>query len=100
VNSRDSQAGKLFEYLATGKPVLALTPLDGEVAGLLERTRAGWVRDASDRDGIRDLLVNLHEQLQRGDGRKLTNPDWTEIRRYERPQLVRQFVEAAGWRVS
>ena len=42
VNDPTAHAGKLFDYLASGKPILALTPPDGEIARILQKTRTGW----------------------------------------------------------
>ena len=40
-----THAGKLFDYLATGKPILALTPPEGEIARIIRETGSGWVID-------------------------------------------------------
>src|SRR5262249_41329571 len=43
--------GKTYEYLRSGRPILALTA-EGAVADLLRRTGGSWVVDPSDTDGI------------------------------------------------
>lgn len=48
VDSPTAHAGKLFEYLATGKPILALTPPHGEVARMIRETASGWSSDPKD----------------------------------------------------
>jgi glycosyltransferase involved in cell wall biosynthesis len=84
-----SLPGKLFEYLATGKPIIAISPLDGEVAGILRRTGAGRCVAPDDRQGIRKLLLDVyHRQHQGSDG---FQPDWNEIQRFERPRLAGEF---------
>ena len=35
--------GKLFEYLAVGRPVLAIAPSDSASADVIAETRAGWL---------------------------------------------------------
>ncbi len=37
--------GKFFEYLATGRPILAIGPTDGDVATILKETGAGEIVD-------------------------------------------------------
>lgn len=48
--------GKLFEYLATGRPILAVTEPSGECGRLLSRVGGGIVVAPSDRDGLHRVL--------------------------------------------
>jgi glycosyltransferase involved in cell wall biosynthesis len=43
--------GKTFEYLKTGRPILALTS-EGAVATLLRRTGGAWIVDPNDQPGV------------------------------------------------
>jgi glycosyltransferase involved in cell wall biosynthesis len=53
-------SGKVFEYLAAGRPILAAVPRDGEAAALVRETGAGMVVAPDDVDGMRDALRELH----------------------------------------
>lgn len=53
--------GKLFEYLAARKPILALTE-DGVAAQLVRRTNAGVVVPPHDVKAIKQAIVALYEQ--------------------------------------
>ena len=53
-------SGKVFEYLAAGRPILAVVPPDGAAADLVGETNAGIVVAPDDVDGIRDALGQLH----------------------------------------
>jgi glycosyltransferase involved in cell wall biosynthesis len=53
-------SGKVFEYLAAGRPILAVVPPDGAAADLVRETGAGIVVAPDDVDGIRDALGELH----------------------------------------
>jgi glycosyltransferase involved in cell wall biosynthesis len=44
--------GKLFEYIATGIPVLGVGPTNGDASDLLLRTQTGKMFDAKDQSGI------------------------------------------------
>jgi glycosyltransferase involved in cell wall biosynthesis len=86
-----SLTGKLFEYLATGKPILAIVQPDGEVARILQQTGAGWYAAPDDPAGIRNLLDRVYQR-----SRSQTNdfrPNWEAIRRFERPRLAAEFGE-------
>lgn len=52
---------KVFEYLATGHPLLAVAP-EGEVAALIRQQRAGIVVHPDDREGI---LATIRDPLRR-----------------------------------
>ncbi|MDX6485883.1 MAG: hypothetical protein QOF43_1036, partial [Gaiellaceae bacterium] len=60
-------SGKVFEYLAAERPVLALVPPDGAAAKLIRDTEAGVVAAPEDVDGIRAALVDLHARWQVGE---------------------------------
>jgi glycosyltransferase involved in cell wall biosynthesis len=53
--------GKFFDYIGTGKPMLAFTPGGGEVQRMLSETDAGWWADYRDREGIRGVLLRAHD---------------------------------------
>ena len=59
-------SGKVFEYLAAGRPILAVVPPDGAAADLVRETGAGIVVAPDDVDGIRDALGELHESHLNG----------------------------------
>jgi glycosyltransferase involved in cell wall biosynthesis len=59
-------SGKVFEYLAAGRPVLAVVPPDGAAADLIRETNAGVVVAPDDVDGIRRALAELHARFLNG----------------------------------
>jgi glycosyltransferase involved in cell wall biosynthesis len=89
VNNDFALSGKVFEYLAAGRPILAVSPRDGEVANLVEETSAGWCADPSDKAGIQSMLSEACRRVREG-GQEFA-PDWPVIRRYERPRLAAEL---------
>ena len=59
-------SGKVFEYLAAERPVLAVVPPDGAAAQLVRDTGAGLVAAPDDVDAIRAGLVELVERWRSG----------------------------------
>jgi glycosyltransferase involved in cell wall biosynthesis len=59
-------SGKVFEYLAAERPVLAVVPPDGAAAGLIRETGAGVVAPPEDVDAIAGALVELHRRWREG----------------------------------
>jgi glycosyltransferase involved in cell wall biosynthesis len=60
-NNRSITPGKIFEYLATGKPVLCIGPADGDAAAIIESAAAGETFDYSDTPGMKEFLMKLIE---------------------------------------
>jgi len=59
-------SGKVYEYIAAGRPILAVVPPDGAAADLIRKTGSGMVVAPDDVDGIRAALVELHDQFANG----------------------------------
>jgi len=53
-------SGKVFEYIAVGRPILAAVPPDGAAAELIRETGAGVVAPPDDPAAIRAALEELH----------------------------------------
>jgi glycosyltransferase involved in cell wall biosynthesis len=85
-------SGKVFEYLAAQRPVLALVPPGGAAARLLEETGAGPVVAPDDVDGIARELAALRDRWQAGalDGAPLSD-EWQ--RRLSRRARVEELAE-------
>ena len=77
---------KCCEYLATGKPILAISPLHGETARLIRETGAGWCVEPADRAGIKHMLQMAHDRVVKGCND--LHPNSELIKRYERPRQV------------
>jgi glycosyltransferase involved in cell wall biosynthesis len=60
-------SGKVFEYLAAERPVLALVPPDGAAADLVRETGAGVIAPPDDVPAIREALEGLHARWCAGD---------------------------------
>jgi glycosyltransferase involved in cell wall biosynthesis len=59
-------SGKVFEYIAAGRPILAVVPPDGAAAELVRETGSGVVVAPDDIDGIRAALIALHARFANG----------------------------------
>ncbi|MEI8224836.1 MAG: glycosyltransferase family 4 protein [Bacteroidota bacterium] len=53
--------GKLFEYLASGKPILCLGPADGDAAEIINKCRSGVTVDYYDEEKISKFLGNVDQ---------------------------------------
>jgi glycosyltransferase involved in cell wall biosynthesis len=71
---RTVPSGKIFEYLAAERPILAAVPPDGVAAELVRRTDAGIVVPPGDVAGLRQALAGLEARWRAGalDGTRLS----------------------------
>jgi len=93
--------GKAYEYLASGRPILAAVP-EGDARDVLERAEWTVVCDPDDTDGIARGLLSL---LAERDARRRRNADRSELLRpFERPRLAAElagvFEAALGRRTA
>jgi glycosyltransferase involved in cell wall biosynthesis len=72
-------SGKVYEYLASERPVLALVPPEGAAAELLRATGAAWIADPDDPDAILSALRAARDAWADGtlEARTL-DPIWRE----------------------
>jgi glycosyltransferase involved in cell wall biosynthesis len=59
-------SGKVFEYLAVGRPILAAVPPEGAAADLIRETGAGLVVPPDDPAAIRAALESMHARFADG----------------------------------
>lgn len=58
--------GKVFEYLASGRPLLAIGPEDGDLHQLIRETQAGWFVPYGDAIAARRALEEAYWLWQQG----------------------------------
>ena len=72
-------SGKVFEYIAVGRPILAVVPPDGAAAELIRDTGAGIVVPPDDVEAIRGGLEELHDRWRNGGLPDVElDPEWRE----------------------
>ena len=91
-------SGKVFEYLAAERPILAFVPHDGAAAELIREAGAGVVAPPDDPDAIAEALRDLHARWRAGelDATPLSE-EWRErlsreSRTEELAELVRELA--------
>lgn len=67
--------GKLYEYLASGRPILCFSPVDGDATGIVDATGAGDSFRYEDADGVARMLVRHHEAWKNGHPILGSNPE-------------------------
>ncbi len=78
--------GKIFEYLASGRPILALVP-EGPAAALVREGGGGVVLPPADAEGIAAVLARWLDQ-----GPPAASPRQELLASYERPALAARLA--------
>ncbi len=87
--------GKLFEYMGTRKPILALIP-DGTAAASLDRYGASWIVEPSD---IGNIATTLADIFKLWSAKRLPWGNPSYVKRFDRRRLTRNLaliLEAAA----
>jgi glycosyltransferase involved in cell wall biosynthesis len=89
---RDVPSGKVYEYLAARRPILAAVPPNGTAADLIREARAGVVVSPDDVDEMRDAIETFGKQWKQAG---LPDPELSaELeRRISRTERVRELAE-------
>ncbi|HYE57030.1 MAG TPA: glycosyltransferase [Rhodothermales bacterium] len=89
--------GKLFEYVASGRPVLGIGPAEGDAAAVLAQTGAGALFDWDDEAGIEVYLKEHLESWVSGQPRAGASPEAaaTLSRRHQAGQMAEVLRDAA-----
>jgi glycosyltransferase involved in cell wall biosynthesis len=83
--------GKVFDYIASRRTILALVPEDGIVADLIRQTRSGVVVDAENILGIKDQILELYNKFRNKELQ--CKPDLSKVKRYDRKSLTANLSE-------
>lgn len=83
--------GKIFEYMNTGRPVLAVLPQKGAAADLVRESRIGIV---SHTDDVEAIKKNIKQYYDAWCANTLSfDPDRSVISRFERKALTQKLAE-------
>ena len=92
VASKGIIPGKLFEYMATGNPILAVGPNDADVEKILLKTKAGEYFNHQEVEKIKSTILNIYNQW-------LVNPkskfmmNENEVQQFNRKNLTKKLAE-------
>lgn len=85
-----NMTGKIFEYMRSNVPILAVVPIEGDAAEVIRKTRTGCVVDP---DRIEDIAAAVDVYYTRWKAGTLhIEPDCQQIAKFERPALTDQLI--------
>ena len=81
--------GKLFEYLASRTPILAIAPENGAAANIIKSLKAGTVVSPNNIPLIKQTIFEFYEKWKKGKLAKITN----DITKYDRRFLTQRLAQ-------
>lgn len=83
-------SGKLLDYLATNKPIIAIYDPKDVVGTLMKETKAGFAVDESDIEGIKGAIMKCYRLWQ---NREALPRKWDSIRLYSRRHQTQLLLD-------
>jgi len=90
-NNRLIITGKLFEYMASGTPMLSVGPIDGDAAQLIKEGNRGIMLDYLDKDGIKAELMKNYS-LWKNNKEKKWFYDNDDLNQFSRRELTKRLA--------
>ena len=93
VETRGIIPGKLFEYMAARRPVLAIGPKNWEAGEMVTQNGIGCYFQSEENDGIIDQLLEWFRFYEMG----TLTVDHIALEKYTRRELTKQLAEEIKW---
>lgn len=88
-NAKGILTGKLFEYMASGSPILAIGPPDGDAAAVLNESETGTCYDFDDVEGIKKGLLRAFSSHRSGSNTTAQR----NLEKWTRRSLTRELAD-------
>lgn len=83
-NAKGILTGKFFEYMSSGSPVLAIGPVDGDLAEIIKATNCGLISGFDDAENLRKNILAYFEG-------GYVNRNESAINKYSRKELTKKL---------
>ena len=80
--------GKIFEYLQAKRPILAIGPLNGDLAEIINETNSGKIIDFDDVESLKKTILEMYISYKSGN----LKSDSKDIERYHRRNLTEKLA--------
>ena len=89
-NAKGILTGKIFEYMASGRPILCIGPEDGDSARILNETQTGITVDFDDKEKMKAVILDMVKKYQEN---QLVTKHNGAVEQYSRRNLTKKYAE-------
>ncbi|WP_166926019.1 glycosyltransferase family 4 protein [Flavobacterium poyangense] len=92
INSEDTRSiipGKLFEYMVSNRPIIAIGPQGSDFSDIIKETNTGVFFDYSEKTKLKSVILDFYNQYLEG---KL-QANGVGLQQYSRKNLTKQLVQ-------
>ena len=92
INSEDTKSiipGKLFEYMVSNRPIIAIGPQGSDFADIIKETNTGVFFDYSEKAKLKSVILDFYNQFLEG---KL-QANGVGLQQYSRKNLTKQLAQ-------
>ena len=75
--------------MASGRPIMAIGPKDGDTAIILDETKSGTIVDFEDKEGMKKMILDLFEKYKEN---QLVTKENESVKKYSRRALAKDYV--------
>ena len=88
-NNKTILTGKIFEYIASGKPILCIGPKDGDAADILSEVESAHVFEYDETEAIENFVTDSYRSFRNG---TLISNDVNKSSKYTRKNLTEKLA--------
>ena len=81
--------GKIFEYLQAKRPILAIGPVDGDLAEIIDVTNSGEIVNFDDKDRLKSVILDFYKKYKKGDLKVSSG----NIEQFHRKNLTKKLAD-------
>jgi glycosyltransferase involved in cell wall biosynthesis len=85
-NAKGILTGKFFEYMASSSPILAIGPIDGDLAEIIHETNTGLISGFEDAESLRRNILSYFSGAT-------INKNESRVQKYSRKELTRKLCD-------
>lgn len=97
IDSNDTKAiipGKIFEYFASGRPIIAIGPKEADIENLIQHTHSGRYFNYLEKQSLKNHILEKYELYKNGNNEGQLNDN---IASYKRENLTKALAKTIAY---